>query len=194
MFFSLPPWGKLGVPTRNRPVTLARTLLCRLALIVRLRHWLTVSLPFRLAVILGLPRPNLALVLPLRLVTGAGHPCPNLAVRLTLISPSWPRVRARTGHQTGFHGVDSTKRGSAWKVRVKNACLPCVPACAPGLRTNSANIANRCRDRLIGSCGECGFWGNKNVAPPIVRESEAMNFQPTPSPQRVLPVGRQGCG
>jgi len=89
-FFSLTPCGNLGVPPRNRPVTLA--------LIVRLRDRLTVTLPFRLAVILGLPRPNLALVLPFRLVTGAGHPCPNLAVRLTLISPSWPRARARTGH------------------------------------------------------------------------------------------------
>jgi len=65
---------------------------------------------------------------------------------------------------------------------VKNACFPCVPACAPGLRTNSANIANRCRDRLIGACGECGFCGNENVAPPVVREAKALNFEPAPSP------------
>lgn len=64
-FSASPLWATLGC----LPVTLAKTLLCRLALIVRLRHRLTVTLPCRLAVILGLPRPNLA---P-RLTAPCGH-------------------------------------------------------------------------------------------------------------------------
>ena len=29
---------------------------------------------------------------------------------------------------------------------------------------------------------ECGFCGNENVAPPVVREAKALNFEPAPSP------------